>query len=430
MFIGSINRYMRAVLETAGAQWKGLPVYVACSGNFTVERILARCGAGAIHSNDVSIYSCALGWHLTSQAVPYKVKDQAGEFSWLADYLEPGPATIATLLLTGEMLKVSGDNAYARRMREEYRLRWPELHARTVERVSKAVAGIKLSSYFAGDCRDFLTGADRESVCISFPPTYKGGYERLFKKLDAVFDWPKPSYQVFSPEDFEQFSKTVRSFRHWMISSDAEQPALAGQHVATVQTTLLSKPVFMYCDSAPPRLATARQSMSSNPWHPRTDEVVEPIQIARIDSKTMNAIRSMYLAQHITVCDAPRNYAILSAGRIVGAFSFALPRGPLPCDLYLLSDFAVRPSPHRRLSKLILACVASREVRDDLEQWLCTRIKVIGTTAFTDNPVSMKYRGLFDVHSRSEGKVNYLGPAGKWSLKEGFAWWKTNHSAK
>jgi hypothetical protein len=68
MFIGSINRYMRAVLETAAEGWRGRPVYVACSGNFTVERILARRGAhasrrgaasqsfiGAVHSNDVWI---------------------------------------------------------------------------------------------------------------------------------------------------------------------------------------------------------------------------------------------------------------------------------------------------------------------------------------------------------------------------------------
>jgi hypothetical protein len=109
MFIGSINRYMRAVLEQAASQWKGLPVYVACSGNFTVERILARCGVGAIHSNDVSIYSCALGWHLDNAPKRYVIKDQ--EYSWLQPYLEPGPSTIATLLLAGEMLKVGGDNA-------------------------------------------------------------------------------------------------------------------------------------------------------------------------------------------------------------------------------------------------------------------------------------------------------------------------------
>ena len=176
MFIGSINRYMRAVLETAAGQWKGLPIYVACSGNFTVERILARCGVGAIHSNDVSIYSCALGWHLAGNPIPYKVKESAGEFAWLADYLEPGPATIATLLLTGEMRKVSGDNAYAKRMWDEYRRRWPMLHAKTVERVKKATDNLKIASYFAGDCREFLAGADRDGVCISFPPTYKGGY--------------------------------------------------------------------------------------------------------------------------------------------------------------------------------------------------------------------------------------------------------------
>jgi hypothetical protein len=428
MFIGSINRYMRAVLETAAVAWKGLPVYVACSGNFTVERILARCGVGAIHSNDVSIYSCALGWHLANAPKRYVIKAQ--EYSWLEPYLDPGPATIATLLLAGEMLKVGGDNAYARRMREEYRLRWPQLHAKTVERITKATAGLAIAEYFAGDCREFLAGADKDAVCISFPPTYKGGYEQLFKKLDAIFDWPRPSYDLFSPEDFEQFSATVRSFRHWMISSDSDQPALAHQHVATVQTSMLSKPVFMYSDSAPVRLANASQKIGRNPWSPRNDEVVEPIQIVKIDAKTMNAIRSMYLNAHITVCDAPRNYAVLSAGKLIGAFSFALPRGPLPCDLYLLSDFAVRPSPHKRLSKLILACMVSKEVQADLEQWLCGRIKTVGTTAFTNNPVSMKYRGLLEVHSRTEGKVNYTGPLGRWSLQEGFQWWHENHAAK
>lgn len=452
MFIGSINRHMRAVLRAAARDWRGLPVYVACSGNFTVERILARGGAGGgagdgtggdagrsaagdaaggvwpIHSNDVSIYSCALGWHLAGQAVPYRLKDPQGPFAWLAEFLQPGLATVATLLLAGEMLKTAGENAYARRMREQYRRRWPALHAATVERVRKATANLAIASYTAGDCRAFLTGADRSGVCISFPPTYKGGYERLFRRLEALFDWPRPQYPLFAPEDLEAFSATVRSFRHWMLSSDQPQPALQAHHVATVQTSLLSKPVYMYADRGEARYAAARQALGRNPWAPRTDEVVEPIEVVRIDGKTLNAIRSVYLAQHIAVCDAPRSYAVLSAGKLVGCFAFALPRGPLPCDLYLLTDFAVRPTPHRRLSKLVLACAVSRPVRQDLEQWLCGRIRTLGTTAFTDRPVSMKYRGLFEVHSRSEGKVNYLGPAGRWSLKEGYQWWKSRHS--
>jgi len=428
MFIGSINRHMRAVLQAAAEGWRGLPVWVACSGNFTVERILARAGVGPIHSNDVSIYSCALGWHLAGQTVRYGIRD--GRYAWLDEYLRPGLDTVATLLLAGEMLRVSGPNAYGRRMAAEYRRRWGELHAATVERVTKALTGVEVAGFFAGDCREFLSAADTGGVCISFPPTYRGGYERLYRKLDAIFDWPRPRYEVFGPEDFEAFGRQVRGFRHWMVSSDAEQPALADHHVATVQTTLRAKPVFMYADAAPPRVAGARQKLGPNPWPPRTGRVIEPVEIVPIDCKTMNTVRSQYLSAHIAVCDAPRNYAVLSGGRLIGAFSFALPRGPLPCDLYLLSDFAVRPTPHRRLSKLILACVVSREVQADLEQWRCGRVRVIGTTAFTDRPVSMKYRGLFDVHSRSEGKVNYTGPAGRWSLKEGYQWWKDRHSKK
>jgi len=45
-------RCVRAVLEQATVGWRGRPVYVACSMNFTaaypVERVLAKCGAGAI----------------------------------------------------------------------------------------------------------------------------------------------------------------------------------------------------------------------------------------------------------------------------------------------------------------------------------------------------------------------------------------------
>ena len=427
MFIGSINRHMRCVLEQAAVAWRGLPVYVACSGNFTVERILAKAGVHEIHSNDVSIYSCALGWHLAGEVVQYRIADP--EFTWLEDYLQPGIPTIATLLLTGEMLKVGGENAYAQRIRNEYRRTWPELHKTSVARITKALSAFKVASYFAGDCRRFLAEVDpRGAVCVSFPPTYEGGYERLYKKLEAIFDWPRAAYELFSPEDFDQFSQTVRSFKHWMISSDQPQVELAHQHVATVQTSLLSKPVFMYADKAPHRLATAAQNLGRNPWAPRNDQVVEPIQVVKIEGKVMNSIRSMYLNPKIMPAMPTRCYAVLSDKRIIGAFGVSLPNGPLPCDIYLMADFAVRPSPHKRLSKLILACLMSTQVQTDLEQWLCSRIKVIGTTAFTDKPMSMKYRGMFDVHSRAEGRVNYLGKAGRWSLAEGFQWWSKTHS--
>lgn len=85
----------KIALVTGGSSGIGY----ACSGNSTVERILARCGVGAIRSNDVSIYSCALGWHLAN--IPKRFGIKAQGYSWLEPYLDPGPATIATFLLAG-----------------------------------------------------------------------------------------------------------------------------------------------------------------------------------------------------------------------------------------------------------------------------------------------------------------------------------------
>jgi hypothetical protein len=44
MFVGSINADLRSILAQLAPAWPGLPVYVGCSGNFTVERILAAHG--------------------------------------------------------------------------------------------------------------------------------------------------------------------------------------------------------------------------------------------------------------------------------------------------------------------------------------------------------------------------------------------------
>jgi hypothetical protein len=72
-----------------------------------------------------------------------------------------------------------------------------------------------------------------------------------------------------------------------------------------------------------------------------------------------------------------------------GAFAFASPLGPVAFgNVYMTSDFAMQSSVPR-LSKLVLACILSTEVRDILEQKLAQKVRTIRTTAFTDKPVSM-----------------------------------------
>ena len=75
------------------------------------------------------------------------------------------------------------------------------------------------------------------------------------------------------------------------------------------------------------------------------------------------------------------------------------------------------------------------------------RIRSLVTTAFSKKPVSMKYRGLFQLLSKKEieevdgtetdmskcyyskgYQLNYGAEMGQWTLAEGLALWKKNHA--
>lgn len=130
--------------------------------------------------------------------------------------------------------------------------------------------------------------------------------------------------------------------------------------------------------------------------------------------------------------------------RFAGAFAFNGPggatgvilaaleshlRGPVA---YLMSDFPVRPTRYPKLAKLVLMAALSREAQLLMEQHSNRRIRSIATTAFTNRPVSMKYRPLFRVLTRKETPaeafdyaVTYGAPLGEWTLEEALKRWRT-----
>jgi len=50
-------------------------------------------------------------------------------------------------------------------------------------------------------------------------------------------------------------------------------------------------------------------------------------------------------------------------------------------------------------------------------------VDFILTTAFTDKPVSMKYRGVYSLMKRGEGFLQYTAPAGEITAEEAIRTW-------
>jgi len=427
MFIGSINEDLRAVLAEMAKDWKQRQVWIGCSGNFTVERVLLRAGVTHLHSNDVSLYSCALGNYLTGTTMRMDVASP--EFAWLGEYVDTPLRQIAALLLCTEMFKFTGrDEIFHRRMEAAYRRNFRQLHERTLAKVSKALIDTRLESFFAGDVMQHVVNAPEDCVYIAFPPTYTKGYERLYRKIDEVFDWDRPEYDVFDDESFRRFTALVQQKTNWVTLRDHPVEELDEFLAARIHTGLRSRPVYVYAAVGDRKVVSPHQKFEPVHVQRLTGELSGSLKLMKLTQGQLNTLRSEYLNAKIVPAAASLRFAVLAGDELIGALAFdrSTYLGGW-CEAYMMTDFAVPSHAHPRLSKLVLAVSLSHEVKALLEMSMNLQVRKIGTTAFTDKPVSQKYRGLYDLHSRKEGALNYTARAGRWTMAEALDWWQRRY---
>jgi hypothetical protein len=102
--------------------------------------------------------------------------------------------------------------------------------------------------------------------------------------------------------------------------------------------------------------------------------------------------------------------------------------------VYLMADFPVPGSRYKRLSKLMVLLAVCGETRHRLERIRELKAEHVFTTAFTDRPVSMKYRGVMkkvgDGQQPGGQKfINYQADFNDLTWQETLVLWLTKHSS-
>ncbi len=423
-FIGSINAETRKWLGNNGAAFNGRQVYVGCSGNFTVEQILARYAPKArIWGNDVSLYSGVLGAYLAD--LPFDLSVREDEYKWLEAYMEGVEAKAATLMVLLEALKYEkANNAFKARHWNHYLNNFAQFHQATVEKLRERKQGIRIEGYTSKDIFDLVDEIPKEAVVIAFLPTYAGGYERMFKRLGEIFKWDEPSYEVI---DEERKKRTILKMmeRDYLYLDDRVYPGLP--MVAVVRKARM-KPVYIYSNMAALRLAVLKQQRRSQfvPFARLSDQdeitPASQLTITPTTNAVVNYYRDVYLSKGVGIpADGEAPFAVAVDGKVFGFLIFARMQGR--GDVYLLADFVVNSSRYKRLAKLLLLVIQTKEIRRMMEEKLLAELPSCTTMVFTDKPVSMKYRGLFKLARRDEGKLVYSTEMGIRNLKEVIPLW-------
>lgn len=443
-FIGAIASSVRQVLANFSRDID-LPVLIVGAGNFTVPSVLRSGGyQGPIHCCDVALYTSALGAYLTD--APFEIAEKPDCPAHLRDILRTDnpletTASIALLYDLKEVWQLK--NPFQERYFNQSRERWDSLMATTMSKLEAYKKHIGKIEYQAKDGFDFLAEYDPRHTVVVFPPTYKRGYERLEKLLRVVIEWPAPPYREMTDKSLELYER-IAAFDSYFVVLEKDLPevhAILGQPVAVLPrgrgsyTYILAK----HQD----KKIVIRKTIKSSPigpiWPP--DQPVtgdEKLSFAKITLSQSIRLNELYLASGIDYFSGGigESFAFLLDGHVIGKADFCptAHQWKLPEEkpmIYLMSDLAVA-SDIKKLSKLILLCLLSREVKEVLDLHYIEGFKWAITTAFSKHPVSMKYRGIFKLHKRKEvdngNMLNYYAPFGDYSISEALEIWKKRYN--
>lgn len=399
-------------------------VHVCCSGSFRVDRAIKdRCG-NAVYSNDVSLLSCALGALLIQEPFEIRFKER---LAWVDGTLQDSTFVdrVAAVLVALDLSRNRGKSRYAQTMFEHMQSNFHEYHARALAKLAKFTKITRIDGFYAGDFRDHARAAiEKGAFIVSFPPTYKGGYEAIYRFLDKNIDWPRASYRVFDPATIgEWIGELDQADAQYCVLSDHR---IEGRNPVARYYSSTNKPVFLFARSE--RGALRRKNNKTEPiaYIPCETDQLRPdsvVQIAAANAAQMNFLKDRFLAKGIAHAPGDQNWLVFIDGKLCGGFIYTPNNRGVRDQLYLLSDFAIVGQ--RRISKLIALLATSREVVHRYELAKLLRIRTIMTTAFTDHAVSMKYRGVFELQSRKPGMLNYVSQVRDMGLDETYRhWWK------
>lgn len=262
---------------------------------------------------------------------------------------------------------------------------------------------------------------------------HNSGYEKMFEFLTSNMKWDAPKYEIFDPKNLRGIIERVRQAGvPYCILSDQiyedikpELEFVSGRghpHYCYVSTGKSS-----FLQLAPREQAFRYKTFDIGKLQP--DSVVS---VTKAEGKQMTFLKNVYLKKGIMHSPGVANYLVHIDGMLIGGLIYAEQRHREKGTIYLLSDFSI--SREGRLSKLIARLALNGDILRDVDKRMMERYTTVKTTAFSDHPVSMKYRGIFDLAKRieknePEGRfmLNYVGARIEETPQQAFRWWYGKH---
>jgi hypothetical protein len=368
MFTGTTPKEVLYILKDMLRDCRG-NIYTGCSDNFTVDRLLASMGL-SVFGNDVSLYSRLISDILLNRKTQMTVTD--GDLSKaFAGWEETKYKPLVEVMFAVRISQFhKRDNPYRQEYWNTYLNSAHEYYTLTLEKFEKTKPfDFNISDFYFGDFITHLKAKKGKGTGVAFPPTYRGGYEKIFSFVEQSFQYEKPQYTVFNPRQSVGVIGDLLEDGDNIILLDRDTEDLKQYKAARID--IKSKHSLFIYSSLPGRkpsyFFSAKKHLKPSGIHVTppdftiTDDTA--ISVSCVELSDVNYFKCFYMSKRVDYSDGgDMGLAFFAGGKAFGFVSFSLYLKTVPEYLVMLSDF-VANSDIERLSKLLIMLVRSSDVK-------------------------------------------------------------------
>lgn len=395
------NRMMSYIKNTAS---KFDVAHVVNSYYMDIEQVL--------NNREIKVYTKEYFIYLMYEAIKGNVKELRfnEEYEFLNIQSDKPAEIIATIHLFNAIKKhKNAQDIYHQSIYEDFMAKLEYYHQKYAQKYQKLVDNLKskqIEVFYCGDLADAMINCKENDILI-YQTEFHSGIKAASNALNrCLFD--DYGWKDRVPTRYAEINEDLVNY-----ITISQHAYMGRKKVLRDQRTYLYSNIGDAGDNSFTKRVITPLKYKRLPDDFEINENTK-LRYMRASMSEIDYLRMIYLKKGIIMGSAPFCYLWFLDDYVFGAtmFDFIKVNKYGENAITMKSDFVI-DHPMPKLSKLLIMGALSSEFKAELDIRYKNDVGIISTSVFTDKPVSMKYRGVFDLAERGTGKLYYIQQSGK-----------------
>jgi hypothetical protein len=418
MFLGTTPSIISQYLIKQIEEIRPKRIFVPFAGNFVIEQLAGIVDKKIqVFSSDISVYSRAIGSGVTGEETEITVKeDVARDFPVFSGQINPLQKAAAAIFFSeaGVYKKKGEKTKYYRKLYENCIINQQQYYEGIMAKLAKFKEQLGDFYFFGMDGIALLDKVEKGDMVFFDPPFISDSYDIQFEAMNECFDYREPIFTYMTNEVKQRvliglhekgadlFYRPENPLPKDDVLNNILSERYRYRHTYDANYCIYSNvETGAFVGTA----CLLREEEKSYKLISEADEITEKskIEILPCQSKIANHFRLMWVKK-ARMKDNGKSYLLMVDGKLVGVMQ--LGTGQTFGNEWCLinSDPATPTSRYQRLGKLLLRIICTKEFLNRVNDDLLWEHTGFTTKVYTNEPVSMKYRGVMKLHERNELK--------------------------